>query len=220
MRAYHQDDESLRGKRFDEPACAEKFCVARSMRATPKSAIRSRHSEMGRCARHDMHGVARNSFPAARVDAESGEMNTFSWPRVALTWDSSIGAKRLAAAMMPCSPVESARGRRLAVVQMAKPTGARDQASSTGLAQGVGSADGKQLPAGALQVSTDFGAPGWGGPCPPVGDKPHRYNFTIYALKTAKLEIAPGSTAALAGYMVNANALAKASLTATHGRAK
>ena len=88
------------------------------------------------------------------------------------------------------------------------------------LAQGVGSEDGKQLPAGALQVSTDFGKAGWGGPCPPVGDKAHRYNFTIYALKTEKLEIAPGSTAALAGYMVNANSLAKASLTATYGRAK
>ncbi len=93
-------------------------------------------------------------------------------------------------------------------------------ADSTGLAQGVGSADGKQLPAGALQINTDFGTPGWGGPCPPVGDKPHHYNFTIYALKTEKLELAPGSTAALAGYMVNANTLAKASLTATYGRAK
>ena len=93
-------------------------------------------------------------------------------------------------------------------------------ASTTGLAQGVGTEDGKQLPAGAVQVGTDFGKAGWGGPCPPVGDKPHRYNFTIYALKTEKLEIAPGSTAALAGYMVNANTLAKASLTAKYGRAK
>jgi Raf kinase inhibitor-like YbhB/YbcL family protein len=93
-------------------------------------------------------------------------------------------------------------------------------ASTTGLAQGVGTADGKQLPAGALQLGTDFGTAGWGGPCPPVGDKPHRYNFTIYALKTEKLEIAADAPAALAGYMVNANALGKATLTATYGRQK
>ena len=36
------------------------------------------------------------------------------------------------------------------------------------LAEGAGSAGGK-LPAGALQTRTDFGAPGYGGPCPPRG---------------------------------------------------
>ena len=36
-----------------------------------------------------------------------------------------------------------------------------------------------KLPAGALQVRTDFGKPGYGGPCPPAGDHPHRYLFTV-----------------------------------------
>jgi Raf kinase inhibitor-like YbhB/YbcL family protein len=93
-------------------------------------------------------------------------------------------------------------------------------ASTTGLAQGVGTADGKQLPEGALQITTDFGSAGWGGPCPPVGDKAHRYNFTVYALKVEKLDVAASATAALVGYMVNANSLGKASLTALYGRAK
>jgi Raf kinase inhibitor-like YbhB/YbcL family protein len=93
-------------------------------------------------------------------------------------------------------------------------------AATSGLAQGVGSADGAQLPAGSVQIKTDFGVPGWGGPCPPVGDKAHRYNFTVYALKVEKLDLAADATAALAGYMVNANALGKASLTATFGRSK
>ena len=56
--------------------------------------------------------------------------------------------------------------------------------------------------------------------CPPPGDKPHRYIFTVHALKTDKLELPADATAALAGYMINANALGKASFTATYGRPK
>jgi phosphatidylethanolamine-binding protein (PEBP) family uncharacterized protein len=52
-----------------------------------------------------------------------------------------------------------------------------------------------------------------------VGDKPHRYNFTLYALKTEKLDVG-GSTASLAGYMINANAIGKARLTGKFGRKK
>jgi phosphatidylethanolamine-binding protein (PEBP) family uncharacterized protein len=33
---------------------------------------------------------------------------------------------------------------------------------------GAGTADGKRLPVGSRQVNTEFGAPGWGGPCPPI----------------------------------------------------
>lgn len=90
-------------------------------------------------------------------------------------------------------------------------------ASATGLPQGVGK-DGKGLPAGAKQLATDFGVPGYGGPCPPKGDKPHRYNFTVYALKTDRLELPPKATASLAGFVINANALGKATLTGTYSR--
>ena len=63
---------------------------------------------------------------------------------------------------------------------------------------------------GAKQVATDFGTPGYGGPCPPKGDKPHHYNFTIYALKADKLALPPHATASVAGFIINANALGKA----------
>lgn len=92
-------------------------------------------------------------------------------------------------------------------------------ASATGLAKDAGAADGSKLPAGAMHVNTDFGSPGWGGPCPPPGDKPHRYVFTLYALKVGRLDPA-GGTASLAGYMVNGNALAKATLIGKYGRKK
>ena len=77
---------------------------------------------------------------------------------------------------------------------------------------------GGAVPAGAKEITTDFGAPGYGGPCPPKSDKPHRYNFTIYALKVAKLDLPPTATASLTGFMVNANALGKATLTGAYGR--
>lgn len=91
-------------------------------------------------------------------------------------------------------------------------------AGTSGLTRGSGTADGQALPETARQIATDFGTPGWGGPCPPAGDKPHRYTFTVYALKVDKLELPPNATASLSGFMVNANALGKASFTSTYGR--
>ena len=38
-----------------------------------------------------------------------------------------------------------------------------------------------QLPSGARQGRNDFRRIGYGGPCPPPG-RPHRYQFTLYAL--------------------------------------
>jgi len=88
------------------------------------------------------------------------------------------------------------------------------------LPKGAGKADGSALPKGAAQTSTDFGGPGWGGPCPPAGDKPHHYNFTLHALKVDKLDLPPGATASLAGFMINANSIGKATLTGKYGRKK
>jgi Raf kinase inhibitor-like YbhB/YbcL family protein len=90
-------------------------------------------------------------------------------------------------------------------------------AGTTGLPKDAGRADGTKLPAGAVQVNTDFGSPGWGGPCPPVGDRAHRYNFTLYALSVDKLDVT-GASASLAGYMVNGNTLARATRTGKFAR--
>ena len=92
-------------------------------------------------------------------------------------------------------------------------------ASATELAQGAGDATGAQLPKGSVQGKTDFpGSTGFGGACPPPGDKPHRYIFTVYALKTDKIEVPADATAALVGYNLHGNALGKASFTAKYGR--
>jgi Raf kinase inhibitor-like YbhB/YbcL family protein len=84
----------------------------------------------------------------------------------------------------------------------------------------VGVANSTSLPPGATQGRSDFGSNAWGGVCPPQGDKPHRYVFTVFALKTDKLEVPADATAALTGYMINANSLGKASFTAKYGRSK
>lgn len=91
-------------------------------------------------------------------------------------------------------------------------------ATTTVLPLGAGDATKNLLPAGTLQTQTDFGAPGFGGACPPQGDKPHRYIFTVYALKVESLPLDAKASGALAGYYINANTLAKASITATYGR--
>lgn len=74
-----------------------------------------------------------------------------------------------------------------------------------------------KLPAGAVQGSTDFGFAGYGGPCPPPG-APHRYIVTVYALKTAKLELDSKATPALLRFMLRDQTLALGRATATYGR--
>jgi Raf kinase inhibitor-like YbhB/YbcL family protein len=91
-------------------------------------------------------------------------------------------------------------------------------ASTTSLPAGAGDPKSGTLPAGATQGNTDLAQPGYLGPCPPAGDKPHRYIFTVYALKTAKLDVPANATAAMVGFNVHANQLAKATLTAKWGR--
>ena len=102
----------------------------------------------------------------------------------------------------------------------------------TRLAQGAGN-NPATLPAGAYGGNTDFmdtGATGvngnYGGPCPPVGDKPHHYTFTLFALAVPSVQAAGGiprsGSAALYGFVLNEGfgeaLLGTASFTATYGR--
>lgn len=86
------------------------------------------------------------------------------------------------------------------------------------LPQNFGERNQFNLSDGINQVRNDFGAFNFGGPCPPKGDKPHRYIFTIHALKVEQLSLAADSTAALAGYMINQSTIAKTSFVAYFAR--
>ena len=74
------------------------------------------------------------------------------------------------------------------------------------------------MPVGAMQGNTDFGTPGYSGPCPPPGSGNHHYNFRLYALKVERLELPANATAAFVGYNVMANSLGVAELQALYSR--
>jgi len=90
-------------------------------------------------------------------------------------------------------------------------------ADARALDLGAGSAGGN-LPAGALQTRTDFGAPGYGGPCPPAGDHPHRYLFTVFAVGVDKLPVNADVSAAVVGFQLNFNTVAKAAIMGLYKR--
>lgn len=91
-------------------------------------------------------------------------------------------------------------------------------ASVTQLPKGAGDPGKGVAPVGSTQSRNDAGTQGYIGPCPPQGDKPHRYIFTVYALKTDKLDLPADASGALVGFNLYFNTLAKATLTATYGR--
>lgn len=91
-------------------------------------------------------------------------------------------------------------------------------ATATELPEGAGDASGSKLPQGAVQGRTDYGTHGFGGACPPKGDKAHRYIFTVHALKMEKLDLPADATAAMVGFMIKSNQLGSASFTAKYGR--
>lgn len=84
-------------------------------------------------------------------------------------------------------------------------------------------ADVSELPAGisgglengAIELKNDYGVEGFGGACPPPGEV-HRYIFTVYALGVEALELPPQASNAIAGYMINANAIDQARITAIY----
>ncbi|WP_432460338.1 YbhB/YbcL family Raf kinase inhibitor-like protein [Agarivorans sp. QJM3NY_25] len=86
-------------------------------------------------------------------------------------------------------------------------------ASTRQLAAGV---DIKKL--GGLELNNDYGSASFGGACPPKGHGMHRYVFTLWALPTESLKLDVNASQAVAGYKLNASALAKAKLTATYVR--
>lgn len=73
-----------------------------------------------------------------------------------------------------------------------------------------------QLPNGAIQGTTDYGRPGYDGPCPPPG-RPHRYFFKVFALDT-KLALDSSATKADLLEAMEGHILAQGQLMGKFGR--
>lgn len=83
---------------------------------------------------------------------------------------------------------------------------------------GAGSATKGNLPQGAKQIANDYGSKSFGGACPPAGHGVHNYQFTLHALSVEKLALPDNASGALAGYMINANAIASTSFKTQYKR--
>lgn len=74
------------------------------------------------------------------------------------------------------------------------------------------------LPENAIELVTDFEERKYGGPFPPARDKPHRYQFTVYALKTHGLNVKSNTKAKSLKKILDKESLAQASFTVKYGR--
>jgi hypothetical protein len=78
--------------------------------------------------------------------------------------------------------------------------------------------EGGALPAPGRAIRNDYGDKAWGGPCPPAGDRPHHYVFTVYALDVPALGAPADASPALTGFMLHGHVIGKAQRTLTFGR--
>lgn len=90
-------------------------------------------------------------------------------------------------------------------------------ADVTSLPTGVGT-DGVPLPDGMVQARNDYSVNAFGGACPPEGDDPHHYIFTVYAMPQESLPLDETASSAVVGFMAHTTSLDHASLTALYGR--
>jgi Raf kinase inhibitor-like YbhB/YbcL family protein len=76
---------------------------------------------------------------------------------------------------------------------------------------------GGQVPRGAIETENSFGDSGWGGPCPPEDDDPHRYVFVLYAL-SRPLDLDADASPDEVRTAIDEVAIARGSLTGRYGR--
>ena len=76
---------------------------------------------------------------------------------------------------------------------------------------------GGRVPAGAVEGENSFGDRGYGGPCPPEGDRPHRYRFLVYGLRS-QLGLGAGAPPDDVRAAIGEKALARGELVGRFGR--
>ena len=76
------------------------------------------------------------------------------------------------------------------------------------------------IPKAAIEIQNDFEKTNYGGPCPPKGDQPHHYVFTVYAINTDHLNLNAFSDRVSVETLLETNSIGKASFTVRYGRKK
>ncbi|MFD7847764.1 YbhB/YbcL family Raf kinase inhibitor-like protein [Nocardia sp. NPDC059764] len=66
--------------------------------------------------------------------------------------------------------------------------------------------------------TNDAGAPGYLGPCPPTGDRPHTYQISVLALDTPSLGLPATTTPAVASFSMGSHIIGVAHLSLTAQR--
>ncbi len=79
-------------------------------------------------------------------------------------------------------------------------------------------ASGKAMPKGALELKNNYGTVGFGGACPPKGDKAHRYIFTVFALDIDVLPVTERRNDVFLGNQIKMHTIAKASIVSYYQR--
>lgn len=86
-----------------------------------------------------------------------------------------------------------------------------------GIGPDVGRFKAGSAPSGALEGANDAGGEGYAPPCPPEGDDPHRYVFSLHSLPSAP-DLAAGASPADAVDAIEAASITSVELTGTYGR--
>ena len=76
------------------------------------------------------------------------------------------------------------------------------------------------MPEDAIQSITNYGVPGYGGPCPPENHGIHQYVITVHALKVDKLGLDENTNPAIVGYYIWNNTIEKTSIVSYYERKK
>jgi Raf kinase inhibitor-like YbhB/YbcL family protein len=74
-----------------------------------------------------------------------------------------------------------------------------------------------EVPQGARQGENSRGDAGYAGPCPPEGDEPHHYEFTLYAL-SSPVDLPDGAAADAVRAAVGRVAVARGQIVGRFGR--
>lgn len=88
------------------------------------------------------------------------------------------------------------------------------------LLQNAGDPSNGLMPKSAIQSITNYGVPGFGGPCPPENHGIHQYIITVHALKVDTLGLDKNTNPAVVGYYLWNNTIAKASIVTYYERKK